>query len=74
MRYEYVRKPEKCPSCGSDKIAGILYGFPEYSPELESDLQEGRVVLGGCCVSDDDPEWGCTNCNAVIFRKQEGQY
>jgi hypothetical protein len=39
-----------------------MYGLPEFSPELERELDEGRVVLGGCCVFGDDPEWQCTDC------------
>ncbi|MCK5680434.1 hypothetical protein KAI46_06440 [bacterium] len=31
--------------CGSDKIASILYGLPALSEDLQSDLDEGRVVL-----------------------------
>jgi predicted Zn-ribbon and HTH transcriptional regulator len=34
MKYKSVKKPEKCPECGSDKIAYILYGLPNYSLSL----------------------------------------
>jgi hypothetical protein len=69
MRYEYLRKPSKCPSCKEKRIAAILYGLPAFSPELESDIEAGRIVLGGCCVTDDDPAWQCNVCGAQIFRK-----
>ena len=68
MRYEYRRKSRKCPSCGSNKIANILFGMPAFSEELENDLKEGRVVLGGCCVSDDDPSWQCADCDIKIYK------
>jgi predicted Zn-ribbon and HTH transcriptional regulator len=29
MKYKSIEKPDKCPECGSDKIARILYGLPE---------------------------------------------
>ena len=69
MRYEYKRKPRKCPMCGSVRIASILYGYPAFSEELQKDMDEGRVVLGGCCVTDDDPVWECVDCSTEIFRK-----
>jgi len=50
----------KCPSCGSDDVATIVFGYP--SPELIEEMQQGKVALGGCCVSEDDPEWECTDC------------
>ena len=71
MRYEYSRRPSKCPSCKATSVAAILYGLPEFSQRLESDLQAGRVVLGGCCVTDDDPTWRCTACDTPIFRKAD---
>ena len=70
MRYEYSRKPRKCPSCKTKSVASILYGYPAFSPELETDLKEKRVVLGGCSITTDDPAWQCTVCDAIIFRKR----
>ena len=61
MADENGRRPA-CPKCGSDSVAAILWGMPAYSEQLESDLEEGRVVLGGCCVTGDDPEWHCNAC------------
>ena len=55
-------KPKKCPECGSDSIAEILYGLPAYDEQMERDLDAGKIVLGGCCVSDDSPEWHCNKC------------
>ena len=50
----------KCPSCGSDTVLTIVFGYP--SPELIEEMQQGKVALGGCCMSEDDPEWECTDC------------
>jgi ribosomal protein L37AE/L43A len=69
MRHEYRRKPRKCPACGSARVARILYGLPAFSKRLEADMNAARVVLGGCCVTDDDPSWQCADCEVVIFKK-----
>jgi hypothetical protein len=70
MRYESLRKPKKCPACGAVRIATILFGMPDFSVKLQKDIDAGRTVLGGCCVSDDDPEWQCTECKILIFPKE----
>lgn len=61
-------KPKTCPNCGSEKIADILWGYPGYSEEMEKQIEEGKLVLGGCCVTDHDPEWECVECETSIFR------
>lgn len=52
----------KCPECGSGNIAEILFGMPAFDKELERALDEGRIVLGGCCITGEDPEWHCNDC------------
>jgi hypothetical protein len=32
--------------------------------DLQKDLDAGRVVLGGCIVSDDDPSRECNGCGS----------
>ncbi len=51
-----------CPSCASCKIARIRYGLPAFNENLERDLEAGRIVLGGCLVSENDPQWKCLDC------------
>jgi hypothetical protein len=74
MRYESLRKPRKCPKCNG-KVAKILFGMPapEYMETFERLQREGKVIHWGCCVSDDDPSWGCINreCDTVIYKKGE---
>ena len=65
------KKPKKCPKCGCAKIASILYGMPAFSPELQMDLDERKIVLGGCCVTGDDPEWQCVECEIQIYREKK---
>jgi hypothetical protein len=55
-------KPVQCPSCGSARVATILYGLPAFGPELDRQLETGEIVLGGCCVSDEMPEWRWAEC------------
>ena len=62
-------KIKNCPNCNSPRIATIQYGYPRFSKELEQDLAEGKIVLGGCCITDDDPDYKCVECGAYIFSK-----
>jgi hypothetical protein len=55
-------KPDVCPKSGSGRVAYILYGRPDFSEELERELDAGEVVLGGCVVMGDDPSWHCVEC------------
>ncbi len=71
MRYEFVSKPKKCPECGSTRVANILFGMPAFSKEIEEKIHEGKIVLGGCCISDDDPKWKCIDCSTEIYKKIE---
>ncbi len=67
----FAKKPRACPSCGHTPIASIMYGMPALSDTLNRDLNEGRIVLGGCCVSDDDPSWACSACNKVFYKQEK---
>lgn len=67
MKYYSENKPNKCPSCGSPKVVRILYGMPSYEAFLEAEA--GKIILGGCVVSDNDPKWGCINCSAKIYKR-----
>ena len=35
-------KPDRCPRCGSVKVARVLYGLPRFDEELERRLSAGR--------------------------------
>lgn len=69
-RYEYQDKPAACPVCQSKRIAKILWGFPDFSEQLKDDLDAGKIALGGCCISDDDPVWRCADCHTNFYRKR----
>lgn len=55
-----MRRPPKCPDCGSTRPRPIAYGEPD--AELEEKAENGDVVLGGCCIFDDSPAWHCYGC------------
>lgn len=53
------RKPVRCPNCGS-KVLRIQYGYPGH--EMRDAAERGEILLGGCCISPDSPDYGCPNC------------
>ncbi|MCR5649686.1 MAG: hypothetical protein K6F86_00720 [Lachnospiraceae bacterium] len=40
----------KCPICGSVNTARYIYGYPAFNEEMQKKLDEGKWVLGGCCI------------------------
>lgn len=57
-----------CPNCNSPRVARILYGMPMFDDKLDKAMKEGKIVLGGCCITDNDPDYQCLDCNALIFK------
>lgn len=53
----------KCVKCGSNNTAEYLYGLPLMNEELEQNIEQGKVKLGGCEVSDFDPKYHCNECD-----------
>ncbi|MDD2229543.1 MAG: hypothetical protein PHY48_09040 [Candidatus Cloacimonetes bacterium] len=49
-----------CPRCSSKDVLPIEYGYPGI--EMMEDSENGKIVLGGCCVSDNDPTRECQKC------------
>ena len=60
----------KCPQCQSTNTATILYGLVGMSDELQARIDGGEVVLGGCYVSENDPDLECNDCG-FRFRSME---
>lgn len=55
-----------CPACGATITPiPIIYGMP--GGDLFAESEAGRVQLGGCVVTGDDPEWACPECEEPIF-------
>lgn len=60
------RKPIKCENCGKISVVEILYGMPtEESLQL---LKKGKLVLGGCCITEENPHWACINCKTEYIK------
>lgn len=62
----YICKPRKCPECGG-KVARIFYGMPAFTERLQADLDAGRIVLGGCEISENMPTWQCVECGKLFY-------
>ena len=58
-----VKKPKSCPKCNSKKIATIAYGYPVFTEKGKQDYEQGKIVLGGCCIMKGQPGWHCNDCN-----------
>jgi len=52
-----------CPQCKSTSIAEILWGFPPNSDFLRDEIKQKKIVLGGCIITDNDPQWECNSCH-----------
>lgn len=53
---------KKCPKCGSKNVARIMYGMLLFSDELMQKINSGKIILGGCCISNMDPKYHCNEC------------
>ena len=62
LKNQRRRIVNECPSCGGTDIAMILWGLPDMDLKLEKKVKDKKIVLGGCCVSNDDPELECNDC------------
>ena len=49
-----------CPACGEKTGVNIVYGYPTIEARDARDREE--IILGGCCVGDNDPERRCLKC------------
>jgi hypothetical protein len=46
----------------------ILYGLTFIDGELEKDIDNGKIILGGNCVSSHDQKLECDDCHAQIYK------
>jgi predicted nucleic-acid-binding Zn-ribbon protein len=69
--YDSRTRPKQCPACGCHKVALIQYGLPAFDDEMNRQLEAGKIVLGGCCISDCDPKWQCVECGAQVYRTKD---
>ena len=52
-----MQNKRKCPNCQSTNHAKILWGLPADMREIEEGLVRKEIILGGCCVSQNDPKF-----------------
>lgn len=55
-------KPKKCPFCGSAAVKPYLYGMPTAEAAYS-----GKYIIGGCCIEEGQPKWGCEDCGAKFI-------
>jgi hypothetical protein len=53
----------KCPKCNAISVAKIFWGFPGDYASVEEQVERKEIVMGGCLVTDNDPEWECNVCH-----------
>lgn len=50
----------KCPACGAKDVIRIVYGLP--TEKAMKRAHRGEIMLGGCVVTDSDPNRLCRAC------------
>ena len=60
----YASDARPCPVCGSMDAVPIVYGLPGI--DLWEAAQRGELVLGGCIVDPESPEFECGSCHAPL--------
>jgi|SRR3989344_2303598 len=63
-----------CPNCSSQNTCQILYGLVGLDDKLNEDLGAGRVHLGGCVMSGEDPDRHCNECEIDFDTKAPNIY
>lgn len=56
---------QQCPKCHSKNVAKIEYGYIRIDDDVEKLLKSGKIVLGGCVITGNDPKWQCNDCQQM---------
>ena len=61
----------QCPECKGRNTAKMLYGLPceENWEEIKSDVDSGKIVLGGCCIPPFAGKYRCHDCGLEWAKK-----
>ena len=51
-----------CPTCGGNKTCIIFWGYPADMEWYLQAVAKKEIAPGGCCTSDNDPKWECSDC------------
>ena len=65
---ERTIKPRKYSKSGHLPLCEILWGMPHMDSKLEELMNAGKIIIGGCCLSGDDPTWECSKCHQQIWK------
>lgn len=68
LHWKLMRERRSCPTCEEGSLRRIIYGLVA-GGELQEKADRGEVVLGGCQVGENSPDWECPHCGAQ-FREQ----
>ena len=63
--YLVTRKPRKCLRCGG-KVVPILYGEPNEESGIL--IRAGEMIMGGCLILEENPQWGCIECEVEYLK------
>lgn len=56
-----MRERLLCPKCERGRLRPIIYGLVQ-DGELREKADRGEIVLGGCQVAEESPDWECSEC------------
>jgi len=57
----------ECPRCKSKNIIDVVYGYPMAKTMKEA--EQGKIFLGGCEVSEDNPNKYCKDCLNLFLKR-----
>ena len=63
-----MKKEVKCPNCGG-KLIDIIYGMVDY--EVGEQAKKGKVFIGGCMITGNDPIYHCNTCRRSYYKNLE---
>jgi hypothetical protein len=46
-----------------------MYGLP--ADDVFDMIDREAVILGGCCVTDNDPKWQCDDCGTQYHKEND---
>lgn len=60
-----AKRWETCPHCNNRmQRVPIVYGYP--AGDTEEAGRRGEIVLGGCVIRGNEPEWACPICRRAL--------
>lgn len=67
-KFEEIKENE-CPRCKSENIVEIIYGYP--TKKIMERAKKGEIELGGCEITEADPNRHCKDCLNVFFERSK---